>query len=178
MNMVIPRLVLAVICTGLAAGCSSPARSTPAPPADLQVQVDVPPLWRPIVNDDVAEALAGILRDRFRRAGYQGRILYLAPLDEAAPNRPLLTLALTEWRLSRTGNAECLFTARLRTSAGETDLGMFSSTQFAWVRESGRIGALRAYAVADALEDAAGDAMRDLYRRLADTGQVPGLSRR
>lgn len=130
-----------------------------------------------MIDDDAAETLASILRSEFRRNGYKGNIVYVPHFDQVQETVPTLTVNLAEWRLSRTGNAECLFNARLRTADGQdADLGMVTSMDFTPLR--GRPGIGRAYEVADSLERAAVDAMRDLFRRTADTGQVPNLIRR
>lgn len=177
MNASLLRPVLALALLGSVAGCASTRPTTPAPPADLQVQVNVPPTWRPMIDDDAAETLASLLRTEFRRHGYKGHIVYREHRDPIDDSLPLLTVNLAEWRLSRTGNAECLFNARLRNAAGEdTDLGMVASTEFTTLR--GRVGFGRTLEIADALERAARDALRDLHRRVADSGQVPDLVRK
>lgn len=172
------RLALSLVVVAGLAACSSAVSSSPARLVDLQVQVDVPPTWRPFVDDNLADALARLLSDNFRRHGYAGYIEHVEPPRAANPDLPLLTLRMMEWRITRTGNAECTFSATLRTSAGETDLGMVSSTEFTWIRERGRFGLARAHETADALEGAATAAMRELYARVARTGQVPGLELR
>jgi hypothetical protein len=146
------------------------------PPPALQVQVDVPPAWHPLVEDDVAEALASVLAREFRRNGFERPVAILNSFDEPQANVPLLTLRLQEWRLGRTQNAECTFTAGLRAGGQEHDLGLFTGTRLTWISQSGRWGFGRAHEVADALESAAREAMRDLYRKVAATHAIPDLT--
>jgi len=177
----------AVLCATLAAGFFTPlfaaqptatAQTAPIPapaPAVLQLQVDVPPSWSPLFEDDVADALASVLTETFRRRGFKGTVEHLRLSDTGAKaDLPLLTISLQEWRLSRTGNADCTFRATLKAGGRETDLGVFLGTQMAWLNSSNRWGFARQHEVADALEDAAQDALSSLYRRIADTGSVPG----
>lgn len=144
--------------------------------ADLQLQINVPPTWRPFLDDDIADSLAGILSDTFKRRGFKGVLDYL-DRDRRSPNPdlPLLTLNLMQWRIDRVGNAECTLTAELTTPGNaKRDLGIVTQTQFTWIQERGRYG-FRRFEIADALEDAATEAMRDLFKRVADTGLVRGF---
>lgn len=156
----------------------TPRSASPAPapaPAVLQLQVDVPPTWGPLIEDDVADALASVLTETFRRRGFKGSVEHLRLSDAGAKaEQPLLIISLQEWRLSRSGNAECTFRATLKADGQETDLGIFLGTQMAWLNSSNRWGFARQHEVADALEDAANDALNSLYRRIAATGAVPG----
>jgi hypothetical protein len=158
-------------------GADAHASAPGAMIADLQLAVNVPATWRPFLEDDIADSLASILRDTFKRRGYKGVIDYVQE-DRRAPNPdlPLLTLNLMEWRIGRTGNADCTLTATLRTGGKDHDLGVVTQTQITWVREHGRFGLARRFELADALEDAATGAMRDLYRRVADSGLLPGFT--
>lgn len=145
----------------------------PAKPADLQVAISVPPTWRPFLDDDIAESLSGILQDTFKRRGYQGTIEFLDDQDpKPDATIPLLRLELREWRISRTGNAECTLTGHLLAGGKEHELGIVNQTDFVWLTEHSRFGLARHMEVADALEKAANGAMRDLFKRIADTGAV------
>lgn len=147
----------------------------PAPkPADLQVMVDVPPTWRPFLEDDIAEALFYRLKEVFGRRGYQGEIAQLTTFDAEARDVPILRLNLTEWRVDRTGNAQCTMSATLKTAAGEKNLGLATGTALFWPRGN-RWSIHRQVETADALEDAADSAMRDLYNAVAKSGLVAGL---
>lgn len=151
------------------------AEKKPSPkPADLQVVVDVPPTWRPFLEDDIAEALFYRLKEVFARRGYKGEIAQLTSLDPETKNGAVLRLNLTEWRVDRAGNAQCTLTASLKTAAGETNLGLATGSALFWPRGN-RWGLHRQMETADALEDAADGAMRDLYGAVAKSGLLPGL---
>lgn len=144
--------------------------------ADLQLQINVPPTWRPFLDEDIAEALASILTDTFKRRGYAGVIDFIEEHRRAPnPDLPLLTLNLMQWRIDRLGNAECTLTADLAVPGKpKRELGVVTQTQITWIQERGRYG-FRHFEIADALEDAATEAMRDLFKRVADTGLLPGF---
>lgn len=147
----------------------------PAPkPADLQVIVDVPPTWRPFLEDDIAEALFYRLREVFGRRGYKGDIAQLTTFDAGTKDAPILRLNLTEWRVDRTGNAQCTLTASLKTADREKHLGLASGTALFWP-QGNRWSISRQMETADALDDAAESAMRELYDAVARTGLVAGL---
>lgn len=150
------------------------AKKTAPKPADLQVIVDVPPTWRPFLEDDIAEALFYRLKEVFGRRGYKGEIAQLTSFDAEAKAVPVLRLNLTEWRVDRAGNAQCTLSATLKTAAGEKDLGLATGTALFWPRGN-RWGIQRQMETADALEDAADSALRDLYSAVAKTGLVAGL---
>lgn len=170
-----PVLAVALFIGWLSPALAADSAAKSAQVADLQVQIDVPPSWRPFLDDDIADALARVLRENFRRRGYRGEIDYLDDRRAPNPDLPLLVVRLHEWRITRTGQAECTFTSSLRAGGHETDLGLVSNTALTWIRERNRFGLAAAHDAANAYEDAAGGAMRDLYRRVADTGRVPGL---
>ena len=147
----------------------------PAPKlADLQIIVDVPPSWRPFLDDDVAEALFYRLKEVFGRRGYTGEIVQLSAGEAGNKATPTLQLSLTEWRLDRTGNAQCMMSADLKAPAGEKNLGLVTGTALFWPHGN-RWSIHRQMETADALEDAADSALRDLYRIVAKTGLVAGL---
>lgn len=155
------------------------AQSRPAEaPVEIQVTVEVPPSWQPFLEDDVAEAFAFRLQDTFRRQGYAGRIAHVRAPAEPQAGLPTLVLRLTEWRIDRTGNARCTFSASLRTPLGEKSLGLFTDTAIFWPAVGGRWGISRRLDAAHALEDAAERALRDLHDRVAASDLIPGLKRR
>jgi len=158
--------------SSLQAAGEKPALKT----ADLQVTIDVPPTWRPFLDDDIADALSNRLISTFQNRGYTGRVEQLRSGDTAAPDVPQLTIRLIEWRIGRSGNADCTLSADVRTAAGSKDLGIITSSAIFWPHSSGHWGLNRSYDTANALEDAAESAMRDLYARLAKAGVVPGLT--
>jgi len=159
------------------AGCVQPG-ATSQEPVGLNVAVDVPVSWRPFLADDVADAFASRLADTFKREGYQGRIAHVTRLDTPEAGVPLLEIRLSEWRIDHAGSAQCTFTAALKTPTGETSLGLVNNSAIFWPVSSGRWSINRRYEMANALENAAENALRDLYAKLAQTNQVPGLEPR
>lgn len=172
--------IAAALIAGVAAAAASARAAAPdakeVKVADLQLQINVPPTWRPFLDDDIAESLAGVLTDTFKRRGYAGVVDFLEPGRRAPnPDLPLLTLNLIQWRIDRTGNAECTLTAELAVPGNATrNLGIVTQTQITWIQERGRYG-FRHFEIADALEDAATEAMRDLFKRVAETGLLSGF---
>jgi hypothetical protein len=144
----------------------------PAKPGTLQVQVIVPPTWQPMFEDRITEAFVSNLIDVFRRQGYKGEIVEVRWFEEPSAGCCLLTINLTEWRMNHIGNIDCMFTANLQTGRATRHLGIFSGMAFRWMSGPGRFG------LSDAFEDAAEDAVRQLYFSLAKTELVPGLRTR
>jgi hypothetical protein len=167
--------VLLVLC-GLSAATLARAANEGAvatrPPPVLQVQVNVPPSWRPMFEDRITEAFVSNLSDVFHRQGFQGEIKEVRSFEEPSPGSCLLTINLTEWRVNQIGNIDCTFTANLQTERATRHLGVFSGMSFRWMSGPGRFG------LADSFEQAAEDAIRQLYDGLAKTEMVPGLRRR
>ena len=146
--------------------------SPPSKPGTLQVQINIPPTWRPMFEDRVTEAFASYIFDEFRRQGYKGEITEVRWYDEPSPGCCLLAINLTEWRMNHSGNIDCTFTANVQTERASRHLGVFSGMSFRWMSGPGRFG------LSDAFEDAAEDAIRQLYDSLARTELVPGLRKR
>lgn len=173
-------MAIAAALAGLVTATATVAADAPAAQAakiaDLQLQVNVPPTWRPFLDDDIAEALAGIAADTFKRRGYSGVIDFIEEGRRVPnPDLPLLTLNLMQWRIDRIGNAECTLTAELAVPGKpKRELGVVTQTQITWIQERGRYG-FRRFEVANALEDAATEAMRDLFKRVAETGLLSGF---
>ena len=134
----------------------------------LQLSVDVPPNWRPFLSDDLAEAFASRVAGVFRRRGFAGAIKFLDH-EEASPDVPVLAIRLITWRIGRTDNAECTFSASIAAGGKEQSLGFFESTSLMWNKGLGRWG------LAEALGDVADDALRDLAIRLGQAGLVTGF---
>ena len=169
-SLLCPTLIL-LTATALAA----PAGNQPSPPSKpgtLQVQINIPPTWRPLMEDRITEAFASYIFDVFRREGYKGDITEVRWFEEPSPGCCLLTINLVEWRMNHVGNIDCTFTASLQTEETTRSLGVFSGMAFRWMSGPGRFG------LADSFEDAAEDAVRQLYDSLARTELVPGLRRR
>lgn len=134
----------------------------------LQLTVDVPPHWRPFLADDLADAFASRAADVLRRHGFAGEVKFV-PVGEPAKDQPVLAIRLINWRIGRTDNAECTFTASISTGGKEQTLGVFENTNLVWLGGMGRWG------LADALGDAADAALRDLAVKLARSGTVAGF---
>lgn len=150
----------------------------PNEPVALQVRVDVPPTWRPFLDDDISEAFASRVADSFRQRGFDGRIRTIAQRDEPVPELPLLQVQLTEWRIDRLGHARCTFSASLRSADGQRDLGIFTDSSLFSVSSGGRWHLSRVFDQANALEDAADNALRDLYRSVVKSRLLPGAKTR
>lgn len=157
---------LAVTLPEMRAADKAPA-AKPARP-QLQLTVDVPPLWRPFLADDLAEAFASRTGSILRTQGYAGEVKFL-PFGEPDKDQPLLAIRLLNWRIGRTDNAECLFTASLTVAGKEESLGTFDDTSMVWSRALGRWG------LAQALGDVADDALRGLAVKLAASGSLAGF---
>ncbi len=166
---------LAAFATLITLAPAADVKKPTAKPADLQVIVDVPPSWRPFLDDDIAEALFYRLKDVFGRRGYKGEIAQLTTFDVEAKDAPVLRLNLTEWRVDRTGNAQCTLTASLKTPAGEKNLGLAAGTALFWP-QGNRWSISRQMETADALEDAAENALREVYDAVAKSGLVAGIA--
>jgi hypothetical protein len=165
---------IAAFAASVALAPAADSRKTPPKPVELQVVVDVPPTWRPFLEDDIAEALYYRLSETFHRGGYKGEMIQLDRFDHRNADIPTLEVSLTEWRIDRIGNAQCTMTARLMTPSGEQNLGLISGTAIFWP-DGNRWGFGRRLETADALEDAANDAARDVFRAVGKTGLVPGF---
>lgn len=167
-------VLFAALATSLAfvPAASAAENSNPQPPAAtavkaqpgvMQLTVNVPPSMRPFVSDDIASAFADRVTDVLRRRGYQGKFRYVNSMDQPAANQPLLTINLIEWRTDHTGNVDCTFSAELSAPQGKKNLGLFMGTSMMmfprrdWLARS------------DQYDDAAHQALQDLYQRIAET---------
>lgn len=138
----------------------------------LQVQVNVPPTWRPWLEDDIADVFANRVEEVFRRHGFDGRVERVDPVvDELDEARPLLTINLIEWRIRRSGMIECTFTASLQNGNTVHQFGLYTTSRIRWLNAPGRFGLARAF------EDAADTALDDLAEDIARTEPIPGLRR-
>ena len=158
-----------LICALHAPAASQPTASSPSKPGTLQVQVNVPPSWEAMFEDQITEAFVSYIADVFRRQGYKREIAEVRWFEEPSPGCCLLTINLTEWRMNHIGNIDCTFTANLQTERAMRHLGVFSGMALRWMSGPGRFG------LSDAFGDAAEDAIRQLYLSLAKTELVPGL---
>lgn len=148
---------------------AEPAKSAEAEKPALQVFVSVPPTFQPMLDDDIARTLAYRLEDTFRRQGYKGIVGFAAHPSDIKATVPLLQLTLVEWRVDLTNNVQCTFSAKLTDSGKETTLGIFAGTGITWTRARDR------WRLATAFEDSANDALKDLYRRIAEQKLLPGF---
>lgn len=169
-----------VLCAALAASpafvlADSPAKATtvtaksavaapdPVRAGLMQVTVNVPPSMRPFISDQIAEAFADRVAEALRRQGCKARIKYLDSTDTPATNQPLLAINLIEWRTDRIGSVDCTFSAAVTTPKGNKSLGLFTGTSMMmfprrdWLARS------------DQFDDAAHQALNDLYKRISET---------
>ncbi len=174
MNSFLPPLIAAA--TLLFAAVAPVRAADPAAPAPatstLQVEIIVPPSWRPMLEDRVADEFVSTTDEIFHREGYSGRIQQVTALDEPTVGCCLLTIRLLEWRIDPVGNINCTFNANLQTERTTRSLGLYTQTAFRWMTGPGRFG------LAEALDTAAEGAIRELYDSLAKTKLIPGLRRR
>ncbi|HEX7632443.1 MAG TPA: hypothetical protein VF388_09935 [Lacunisphaera sp.] len=168
-------VAFAVMATLLPAAAKK--EKAPAKPVDLQVVVDVPPTWRPFLEDDIAEALFYRIQEVFKRAGYKGEMAQIDRAGDLKKDVPTLDVFLTEWRIDRVGNAQCTLSAKLVTAAGEKNLGLATGTAIFWANGP-RWGFGHRLETADALEDAANNAAREVYDAVAKSGALPGIAPR
>lgn len=151
----------------LASGCTTVAPPvTPTAPGTLQVNINVPPTWQPLLEDDIAAALVGHLTDVFRHDGYNGPLAEVSR-GEPSPGCVLLTLNLVEWRMDHSGNINCTFSASLQNERETRQLGLFNGMALRWANPPGRFG------LGDTYGAAAEDALHELYRAVEKTGLMP-----
>lgn len=138
-------------------------------PDALQVEVNMPPSWRPMLEDRITDAFVSELADQFDQRGFHGRIGQLYPTDQPAPGSPLLTINLIEWRMGFTGNINCTFAATVRNNGMTRRLGLFNGMSLRWMSGPGRFG------LAESYDQAAKDALGQLYDAIARSQLVPGI---
>lgn len=159
--------IIGVFAAAAFTGC---ATTRPAPDAEaLRVQVNVPPTLNFMLEDRIAEAVIDRVEEIFHQNGFARPVTVVPYIEDATRLRNLLTIDLTEWRLTPGGTVDCTFRARLKTPLGERDLGLYSNTALRWVGGFGRLGRARAFA------DALDGAIRDLYLDVARTELLPGV---
>lgn len=148
-------ILLAAIALPLAA-----ARSAETP--TLAVKIETPTVFDISAERDIADSLWGHLDTAFRRSGFEGNIALVDRLDKEPIDVPTVSLRVIDWTTRRTGIVECRFTAELATPDGKIEnLGSFRGSSMRWANDT-RFAADRAY------EDAAVDAMRELFRDLSE----------
>jgi hypothetical protein len=140
---------------------------TPATPAALQLQVDLPFVHDLFVEQDLSEALSATVRETFRRHGYKGGIDEVATGNKVSADRPVLTVKLISWRGSRTGFVDCAFSATLTNPDGTTQsLGMFTGSET-------NMGSFSRWDAAQTFVDAAEEASRALWRSMDKKALLP-----
>lgn len=137
----------------------------------LQLTVDAPTHWRPFLADDLADAFASRVVDVFSRQGFNGEMKFI-PSGVPDKGHPVLAIRLNHWRLGRSDNAECIFTAAVRSGGMQENLGVFERKHLNWIGGRSRWG------LSEALGDAADGALQDLAVKLARNGSVPGFPAR
>ncbi|HEY0968197.1 MAG TPA: hypothetical protein VGD88_12470 [Opitutaceae bacterium] len=139
----------------------------PAAPAALQLQVDLPFVHDLFVEEDLSEALSATVRETFRRNGYQGGIDEVAVGSKPSADRPVLTVKLINWRGSRAGFVDCVFSATLTKPDGATQsLGVFTGSET-------NMGSFSRWDVAQTFVDAAEEASRALWRSMDKQALLP-----
>lgn len=153
-------LLLGLLAAGFAASTFAAGAVNKTDPAALQVRVQVPFVFNPLHDDDIADTLFWHVK---RSLGVEEKSLAVEQVrddDKVDATRPLLTITLLQWRSTRLGDIECRFTAEYRTADGTKSLGLFEGTTSALMRSSAFIG--RDY------ERAAEDAGRRLGQALRE----------
>lgn len=174
------KLARSLLCSSVLLGCSvgvtaQPANrqpSVPSKPGTLQVQINIPPSWEPMLEARVSESFVSHIDDVFRRRGYDGEITEVRWFEEPSPGCCLLSINLTEWRMNHAGNIDCTFTANLQTERETRHLGVFTGMSLRWMSGPGRFG------LSDAFGDAAENAIRQLYDAVAKTDLLPAVSKK
>jgi hypothetical protein len=155
------------------AAANSPAppapvtRAEPSRPTVLQVTVDMPASMRPLISDEIARAFADRVADALRRQGCKAKIHYVASPDDAKADQPRLAIHLLEWRTDHVGYVNCTFAADLSSPQGKKDLGLFLGTAMMTFARHDWL------ARGEQFDDAAREALGDLYRRIAGTHLLP-----
>lgn len=169
--LILPALVLASVISLSTACVASAADRASNPQEVLQIEVRIPPTWEPMLEDRISERFVDQIREVFQREGFRGQIREVHT-GEANPGQPLLTIFLTQWEVNHIGTITCSFSAGLQSANGMRSLGAYSGTALRWMSGPGRFG------LADSLDNAATEAIRQLFNDVAETELVPRLRRR
>jgi hypothetical protein len=150
---------------GFISAADKPAKAKT--PVRLQVAVTVPATMSVIYASDVEEAFGYRVSSALHEQGFQGRIKYLDDDSDAKPDIPKLAINLIQWRVGRTGDVDCVFSASLVTTAGTKNLGLFTgSSMLMWSRPNW-------LERSEGFEDAASDALSNLAKKIEATGLLP-----
>lgn len=163
LNHTLHALVL-LICISLASAVSFAAEKEAVKPT-LVISVSAPPVWDPMREDDVKDAIYGRLSQALGRAGYQGKTVQSDRFDQNDAKVPVLEITVIRWRPERIGNVECTFSAGLKNGAETTSLGLFTGTSPQWLTTASRTWELRR-----GMDDSADAAVKNLVNRLRKDG--------
>jgi hypothetical protein len=152
-----------VIVTAFVPLSRADASAQTAAPSTLQIRIDVPPTWRPFLEDDVAVGLFSRISDTFKRRGFKGDMVQLDRMDQAKAGLPVLQINLMEWRISRIGNVDCTFSATFQNGGKSENLGLFNGTSMLWISTPNH-----RWQIEQGLDDSAQSAIKDLYAKLRD----------
>ncbi len=167
MNSIKSTLLLLTGVVALSGVALAKQPKVPAAPAALQLQVDLPFVHDLFVEEDLSEALSATVRETFRRNGYQGGIDEVAAGRKPSADRPVLTVKLINWRGSRAGFVDCVFSATLTNPDGTMQsLGVFTGSET-------NMGSFSRWGVAQTFVDAAEEASRALWRSLDKQALLP-----
>jgi hypothetical protein len=97
----------------------------------VRLQVVTPSAWRMLPEQRFADLFAGSLRDALAAHGYLQPLTVLSAVEDPAKVPHLLTITITDWRITDHANITCSFSASLKTPAGERALGTFTDTVWA-----------------------------------------------
>jgi hypothetical protein len=169
MKTTFPRTLAVALATLLASAAFGAVDGRKAPDTGPTILVDVrvPIMWRPLLEDDIEKAFSERLELVFRDRGFTGRLRVIDDAERKQPraNLNILTLHLLEWRVDRLGSVQCRFTAVVRTATGEKELGTFAATS--WLMDRSR------WSLRGAMDDVARNALTDLYDKLLRSDLLP-----
>jgi hypothetical protein len=137
--------------------------------AVLQVNVTIPPTPSATAESRIGDRFVDEMSDVFRDFGFTGKVERLDDLDKPRADMPVLMINLVDWSKDHVGNVNCRFSATLASGATKRALGSFDGMSSGLIAGPGRFGASRAF------DDAAKEALRELFEALAKTDLVPGL---
>ena len=150
-------------------GCATLNTKKAEVPGTLSVDVNLPPQWNLLWEDRITMAFVDIARDTFHREGFDRPVEEVTYFEDVDRAPYLLTVNVHEWRINRTGQVECTFTADLRTPAGTKNMGVFTNLEMWGFHGPGRFGLVHSF------EKAAEGALRDLWTAVARSEMLPNV---
>ena len=164
------------VCLALAALFLSPAALGLAPAARpglgtevLNIQINVPPTWLVLGDENMSGVLQQQVRQSLMQVGCNCRVNFLGMADDPADLPYLLTIELREWRIDALGYAHCSLAAKLKTPQKTSDLGIYSSSTMKWSLD------VPPFRLSSAFEHAAEESIERLGADLARSGLLAGL---